>query len=137
MKKIIFLSLVFLLAGFSTLTAQNLPHNRKPHPIPSYRTLMVGNDAWQDYNTHGNNKEKRDINVRVSIGSYRPGMGDAKVWVVKDWGNFVLGPYYVHFDEVLSVPVDWGSWGAVVQCSQTVSVDVWFSTSGGGWWSNN
>jgi hypothetical protein len=128
MKKLLLLSVLFVFAGIAIANAQDNT-KKKPHPIPSFKTEMIGQDSWMDYNPGGNKKEKRDVNIRVTTSSYRPNLGDAKVYVVKSTGYF-LGPFWVAYGEVLTVPVDWGQWGVSVNCGSPILVDVWFST---GW----
>ena len=130
MKKVILISTFFLFAGMNLLLAQNNTSKYSPLPIPSFNVLVTGETAFSEATGSGmggNTKEKRDVIVRVSSTSHGMMKGDATVWVVKDMGAFVLGPYTVQYDETLTVPVDFGNWGVVIKAQTAVLADVWFS----------
>ena len=126
MKKLVILSVIIFLAGINNLKAQE--HNQTNLlPIPSFGVQISGKAVFQELsNAGGNTKERRQLNIKTSATTHGMTTGDATVWVVEGLGEVVLGPYQVAFGETLSVSVDSGQWGAIVQTNKEVSVDVWF-----------
>ena len=119
MKKIILLS---VLLYFTSLAAA---HAQVINPIPSYNYQMTASQALFGEIRVSNGKEKRDMDVEISTASHGSTPIFAKVWVVKKNGNIVKGPFIIYPGEPLSVPIDNGKWGVVVNCDWAVLVDVW------------
>jgi hypothetical protein len=125
MKKILLLALIILFSGMSSLYAQRRHHSIKP--IPSFNCPVNNNvEAFKEKLTHGTpGREKRDMDVVISSSSSSPMLVFAQVWVVKDGGSVVLGPFTTFPDETLSVPIDDGLWGVVINCDWTITASVW------------
>ena len=124
MKTTILLTAMFFFAGISGLFAQNMQIN----PIPSFNYQLTAlTTGFQENPTHGVPlREKRDMDVVISSSSTSPIPIFATVWVVKDNGSRILGPYTVLLDELLSVPIDnSGKWGVVIKCDWDVLASVW------------
>ena len=119
MKKIILLSVVFCFISVSALVAQII------NPIPSYNFNITTPQALFGEIRVNNSKEKRDMVVEISTASHGSTPIFAKVWVVKKNGNIVKGPFIVHLNDPLSVPIDHGKWGVIVNCDWEVLVDVY------------
>lgn len=121
MKKAILITAFVLLAGLNSLVAQQI------NPIPSYNyPLTTLNTAFQEIFTHYNpGREKRDMDVTISASSTHPGYIFATVWVVKNNGIIIKGPYTLTPNHHLSVPIDHGRWGVVINCSWNVNASVW------------
>ena len=124
MKKLILISVICLFAGLNNVFSQKTGNI---NPIPSFNVLVEGKSAFDGANSGSNTKKKRDVIVRVSSTSHNMTTGDATVWVVKDFGAVVLGPFTVGFEEQLDIPVDEGNWGVVIKSETSVLADVWFS----------
>jgi hypothetical protein len=124
MKKIILVSLIFLFAGVNFTFAQEKIIPSKTYSIPSFNVLVDGTASFMEDGTGGNTKEKRDINVKVHTTSHKMS-GDARVWFVKGNYEFILGPYTVAYNEVLTVPVDGDNWGVLVKSVEPAYFDVW------------
>ncbi|MEI7663313.1 MAG: hypothetical protein WCK34_13985 [Bacteroidota bacterium] len=120
MKKIILLFAIFYFTSFGALRAQII------NPIPSYnyQTTTV-QSLFGEIRVSNNGKEKRDMDVEISTASHGSTPIFAKVWVVKKNGNIVKGPFIIHVGEPLSVPIDNGKWGVIVNCDWNVFIDVW------------
>ena len=126
MKKVILISVIFLFAGLNNLIAQK--GNPNINPIPSFNVLVESKSAFADATGSGSNtKGKRDVVIKVSSTSHGMASGDATVWVVKDYGAVVLGPFTIGYDQELDVPVDSGNWGVVIKSESAVLANVWFS----------
>jgi len=123
MKKIILIVALFLFTGMSGLLAQHFQIN----PIPSYNYQLTAlSTGFQELLSHSTPaREKRDMDVVISSSSTSPIPIFATVWVVKENGVIILGPYTIFLDELLSVPIDNGQWGVVVRCDWDVNVSVW------------
>jgi hypothetical protein len=123
MKKLFFVAIFIVFAGLNGLVAQNLP----TYPIPSFNVeLTATNTAFQEPKVHGNpNREKREMDIVISSSSTSLHGVYAKVWVVKDNGSVVKGPFRLYLDHVLEVPIDNGQWGVVINCKWDVSASVW------------
>ncbi|MFZ4520652.1 MAG: hypothetical protein ACOYNC_03045 [Bacteroidales bacterium] len=123
MKKFILVAALILFAGIISVNAQHYNIN----PIPSYNVQLTDpNTAFQEIVTHTTpSKEKREMDVIISSSSTWPVLVWAKVWVVKENGTTIKGPYYIFLDRKLSVPIDYGQWGVVIQSSWSVSASVW------------
>jgi hypothetical protein len=124
MKKSILFFVIFFLAGIKFSIAQE---TYKPQilPIPSFNVLIDGNTAFQEEGSGGGTREKRNLNVKVSTTSHGLMTGNARVYIIKGDFELVLGPYYVVYDEILSVPIDDGTWGTVIQAESGSYADVW------------
>lgn len=125
MKKIILLFVGIYLLSLSQVVAQNYNVN----PIPSFNYIMTSQTAYfGEINTQLNSqKEKRDMDVEISTANHSPFPIFAKVWVVRKSGNVVKGPYILHNNQLLSVPIDHGKWGVVIQCTWDVYANVWIN----------
>jgi hypothetical protein len=123
MKKIVFLLTVILLASMVRLVAQNYTVN----PLPSYNFKMTDPQALfgELRGQLGNSREKRDMDVIISTTNHSPIPVVAKVWVVKNAGSVVMGPYFIVPNQLLTVGIDYGKWGVIVKCDSEVYVDVW------------
>jgi hypothetical protein len=124
MKKFILVTAVLLLTGFTSLYAQNFPIQ----PIPSYGCpLVTERTGFQEIMTHATpGREKREMDVVISSSSTHPQMVSAKVWVIKDNGTIVKGPYRIYLDQLLSVPIDNGKWNVVIKCKfSNINACVW------------
>jgi len=123
MKKIFFVAAFFIFVGLNSLLAQNLPIN----PIPSYNVQLTSlNTAFQEPGLHGTpTREKREMDIVISSSSTYSHDVSAKVWVVKDNGSIVLGPFRAFMDQVLAVQIDEGQWGVIIRCDMDVTASVW------------
>ncbi len=123
MKKVTFIAVFILFAGLNSLLAQQV----QIHPIPSYNCPLTSlNTGFQESNMHGTpGREKREMEVVISSSSTWPGQVFAKVWVVKDNGSVVKGPYTIHLDDPLEVAIGDGQWGVIIRCDWDVSASVW------------
>jgi hypothetical protein len=126
MKKVVLLLVLILFAGVNFSYAKE-KSRIKPLPIPSFNVLIDERSAFLEEGSGGNFREKRDLHVVVSTTSHGMSSGDARVWVVKGDYEVVLGPFYVAFEEELSVPIDGDQWGAVIQAQEDVYVDIWIN----------
>ena len=127
MKKMILIAAILLVTGFSNAIAQK--HNRPPslHPIPSFNyPITTLNTAFQETSVHGlPSREKRDMDVVISTSSTSTNNVSATVYIVKEYGTTVLGPFTVYPDQVLEVPIDYDQWGVVIQCDDPITASVW------------
>ena len=114
-----------LIAGMIAFSQNQGP--KKPYPIPSIRLTMSGKEAFKDYGSNGNTRERRELNIQTSTTSHGIIPNLTKVWVVKNNGAIVLGPYYVLDGQLLRVPVDFGSWGAIIKSNEEIVVNIWFT----------
>ena len=123
MKKAILIASFIIFTGITGLFAQHVQIN--PIPCVNYQ-LTAENTAFQEIITHVNpSREKRDMDVTISSSSTHPSLVFAKVWVVKENGSVVKGPYYIHLNQVLSVPIDHSQWGVIINCGWSVNASVW------------
>ena len=122
MKKISLFFVILIFPGISSLMAQFNHIN----PIPSYNYMMTDEFAsFQELGPVNQTREKRDMDVEVTTSSRDETKIFATVWVVKKNGSQVLGPFTVYHDELLSVEIDGGKWGVIIQCAWDVNVSVW------------
>jgi hypothetical protein len=124
MKKITLLAAFLIFAGMNVLLAQK----QKANTIPSFKFhLTTVYTTFQEQNSTGNTqqREKRDMEVVISSSAGAPAPIPATVWVANEKGTEVLGPYEVFDGELLSVPIDNGKWGVVINCTWDANVDVW------------
>lgn len=123
MKKVILIAAIILFTGFNGLVAQNYTIN----PIPSFNVpLSTTNTAFQEVKTKGiPGREKRDMEVEISTSSTSTASIFATVWVVKKNSAQILGPYTIYPEEPLTVPIDAGEWGTVINCQWNVTASVW------------
>ncbi|MEI7723795.1 MAG: hypothetical protein WCK09_01755 [Bacteroidota bacterium] len=124
MRKFIFVTAFIMLAGLNGLFAQQY----QTYPIPSFNCqLSSTNSAFKEQLSHANpTREKREMDVVISSSSTHPQLVSAKVWVVKEGGSIIKGPYRIYLDQPLSVPIDHGKWGVVLNCKYSnVSASVW------------
>ena len=123
MKKIILVTALIIFAGLNSLVAQQLPIN----PIPSYNFPLVSqNTAFQERlvaGTHG--REKREMNIVITSSSTHQYPVYAKVWVVKENGSKILGPFTVLPDHGIQVPIDHGKWGVIIRTNWNLAASVW------------
>jgi hypothetical protein len=125
MKKFLLIAAIIFVSGMSGLYAQR--HRNYINPIPSYN-YPVTNEvaAFQEKLNHGNPlREKRDMDVVISSSSSSPMLIFAQVWVVKDAGSVILGPFIIYPDDQLSVPIDNGQWGVVIKSEWDITASVW------------
>jgi hypothetical protein len=131
MKKVILILVIFLLAGAnaSISKAQGF-HLGKPNPIPSFNFITTGQTYFEEIILGGNTREKRNLNVSVSTTSHIPTDEEiATVYLIKNRGAQILGPYYLKDGETLTVSVSGKKWGVVVSSDEEIIVDVWFTGS--------
>lgn len=124
MRKFIFVIAFIFLAGLNGLFAQQY----LTYPIPSFNCqLTTTNSAFKENLVKINpTREKREMDVVISSSSTHPELVSAKVWVVKDNGHIIKGPYRIYLDQLLSVPIDNGNWGVVIKCKYSnVNASVW------------
>jgi len=124
MKTAILFTAFIFISGMSGLFAQ---HNMPINPIPSFNCLLTTQTTgFKEFVSKGNPaREKRDMDVVISSSSTSPVTVFAKVWVCKENGIQVLGPYTLYLDELLSVPIDNGQWGVIIKCDWSVMASVW------------
>ena len=70
-------------------------------------------------------REKRDMEIVVSSSSTSWLPVTAKVWVVKDNGVIIVGPFTVVPEQQLTVPIDAGKWGVLIQSDWNITASVW------------
>jgi hypothetical protein len=131
MKKAIIIMIIFFLAvvNENITNAQNFKPAKK-HPIPSFNFKMTGQAFFEEDDDIISTREKRDLNVKVYTTSHLPMPWNmVTVYLIKNSGAQILGPYYLSLGETLTVAVSGKKWGAVVISDQEISVDVWFSKS--------
>lgn len=123
MKKVILIAAIILVTGLNSLVAQRLQLN----PIPSFNVPLTSlNTGFQEKKTHGLPlREKREMDITITTSSTSPILIFATVYVVKDYGSVVLGPFTIHLDEPLSVPIDGGQWGVVIHSDWDLTASVW------------
>ena len=122
MRKLILLSVVLFFGGLNIMMAQFAGVN----PIPSYNYQMTEEYAgFQELGPENQTREKRDMTVEVTTSSRDETRISATVWIVKKNGSKVLGPYTISANELLSVEIDNGKWGAIIQCGSDINVSVW------------
>jgi hypothetical protein len=123
MKKVILILAIILIAGLNGLFAQQY----SMHQIPSYNVPLTANfNGFKEHKDKGNpTREKRDMDIVITSSSTAPVIIFATVWVVKDNGSQVLGPFTIFPDEPLSVPIDNDKWSAVISCDWDVYASVW------------
>ena len=119
MKKIILLSVVIYFTCLCGLHAQVI------NPIPSFAFPITTHQTVFGELKASNGKEKRDMDVEISTASHGSTPISATVWVVKKNGNTVRGPFTIYPGDLLSVPIDNGKWGVIVNCDWSVLVNVW------------
>jgi hypothetical protein len=123
MKKVILLTAIMLFSGLNGLLAQHPQIN----PIPCFGYQLTAlNTGFQESKMHGTpTREKRDMEVVISTSSTNPIPEFARVWVVKDNGAVVLGPFTIFVDEPLTVPIDNGQWGVIIRSDFDLITSVW------------
>lgn len=123
MKKVILIAAIILFTGLNGLLAQ-LP---QINPIPSFNfQLTAQSTGFREAKVHGiPSREKRDMDVVISTSSSFPILVFANVWVVKDNGSVILGPFTIYLDEPLSVPIDNGQWGVIIRSDWDLTTSVW------------
>ena len=122
MKKLLLLTAIIFSAGLNGSIAQNVRIN----PIPSFNFYMQDNAAFQEpKSTFTSSKEKRDMNVVVSGANHGCFQVFATVWVVKDFGSVILGPFFVDDSRQLSIGIGDGQWGTIIKSETDVFVSVW------------
>src|SRR5665647_3444426 len=114
MKKIIVVAIFILFAGVTGLMAQNYPIN--PIPCFNYQLTQLNTVFQERTMMHGTpTREKIEMDIVISSSSTSQNDVFAKVWVVKGNGSVVKGPYRIHLDHLLSVPIDHGQWGVIIK----------------------
>ncbi len=124
MKKVLVITAIIILACLNSLVAQVLQIN----PIPSYNVQLSQTlNGFQEHKKHVvlPLREKREMDVVITSNSTNPLVVFATVWIVKDNGSVVLGPFTTYPDEQLSVPIDNGQWGVVIKSDFDISASVW------------
>lgn len=123
MKKLFLITAFIFFTGLNGLFAQE----RHIIPIPAYDYILnQGNALFQEMKPEGNfNKEKREMDVVVSSTSHGPEPVFATIWIVKEFGEKVLGPFTVDDNEKLTVEIDGDKWGAIVKSDFDVSISIW------------
>jgi hypothetical protein len=125
MKKLILLSAVLFFGGLNIMMAQFTGIN----PIPSYNFQMTTEYAgFEELGPVNQTREKRDMTVEVTTSSRDETRISATVWMVKKNSTKVLGPYTIYVNELLSVEIDNGKWGVIIQCGSDINVSVWTET---------
>ena len=130
MKKLLLIPFVFLFIG----TTQSFCIN----PIPSYNVKVTARANFLETGIYlsGNqtNKEKRLMNIETSTASAPPSkslsLTRSIVYVYKHDGNQILGPFYIEYGQLLSVPIDNSLWGVIIgeeNPGNEMLVDVWDS----------
>ena len=129
MKKIFYVSVILITVfGFLQGLSQNIP----TYPIPSYNIRVIGNANFQENYRDCNSDqilEKREVNVHIRSAISDPNC-QATVWVYSLDQTTVLGPFTVNCGETLTVAIDDGEWGVLVESDEEIIVDVWFSAGG-------
>jgi hypothetical protein len=74
-------------------------------------------------------REKREVNVHIRSAISDPNC-QAMVWVYSLDQTTVLGPFTVNCGETLTIAIDDGEWGVLVESDEEIIVDVWFSQPG-------
>ena len=125
MKKLILLIVVLFFGGLNIMMAQFAGIN----PIPSYNFQMTTEYAgFEELEPVNQTREKRDMTVEVTSSSRDETRISATVWMVKKNSTKVLGPYTIYVNELLSVEIDNGKWGVIIQCGSDINVSVWAET---------
>jgi len=125
MKKVLLFTAFLLVAGYNFSMAQSY----QLYPIPSYNTLLLQqNNVFRQTLSHAPAalREKREMDVVISSSSTSFFQIYAKVWVVKDNGVIVKGPFIIFPNQLLEVPIDNGKWRAIIECTfPNVCASVW------------
>jgi hypothetical protein len=123
MKKITLIAAFIIFAGLNGLFAQK----HKVNPIPSYNVQLTAiSTAFVERHIPGPpQREKRDMEVVISSSSAAPIPIPATIWVLDQNGSEILGPFAVYPNEQLSVPIDNGNWGVVINCTWEGTANVW------------
>jgi len=122
MKKIIFLTTVFLLAGITTLWAIK--------PIPSYNVPIFRQQTFVEKRTSQDPspKGKRDMNVKSTVTSTnKPTPTLVVVYIFSMDGRDVMGPYTLVNNQTLTVTVDEREWGVYAVSDDHVELSVWYT----------
>jgi hypothetical protein len=129
MKKIFYVSVLLITVfGFLQGFSQSIP----TYPIPSYNIRVIDNANFQENYRDCNSdkkREKREVNVHIRSAISDPNC-QATVWVYSLDQTTVLGPFTVDCGETLTVAIDDGEWGVLVESDEEIIVDVWFSAGG-------
>jgi hypothetical protein len=127
MKKLI------LLAAFTFLTGINVLVAQKGHtqPIPSF-DYKLNRETTEFVESHksllppGNSKEKREMEIVITSSSTSPVDAFAKVWLIKNKGSVIKGPYTIYVDHQFSKTIDKGEWSVVMVCDfDNIQTSVW------------
>ena len=136
MKKVILLAAFLLVAGLSNLVAQN---GQDVQPIPSFdykltQQTTVFNEHEMSFAPTANfqsiapppSREKREMEIVISSSSNSPTDVFATVWLVKNKGNQVKGPYILYLDQPFSKQINLERWHVVMTCNfENVKTSVW------------
>jgi len=123
MKKLAVLTIIIFFTGLTYSFAQTPVVN----PIPSFNYQMDDPSALFHENKiiTSTNREKRDMDVVVNTRSTWSFPVFAIVFVFKINPMKIQGPYIVFPGVQLSVPIDNGKWGVLVQGTVPLDVSVW------------
>jgi len=135
MKKIILLAAILLVTGISNLVAQN-GHNEQPIPSFGYKltqqtTLFTERDMSFAPTSNVQSiappsREKREMEIVISSSSTSPTDVFATVWLVKNKGNQVKGPYILFLDQPFSKEINFEKWHIIMTCNfENVKTNVW------------
>lgn len=121
MKKGLLIAAFIFVTGVSGLFAQQFVVN----PIPSYNFEITGQTtAFREKNAT-NTREKREMDVVISSSSTASFPIYATVWISKNSNSVILGPFTIHPDEQLSVPIDGSKWTVLINCNWSITASVW------------
>jgi hypothetical protein len=129
MKKILFLTFLFLVAQSITLRAEQ--------PIPSRHARIYHKGNFREHHENGGHspfmlkgtKEKRDMEIQVNSSTGNVPRNAVMVYVYSSDMKDIIGPFFVNSGETLTVPVDDRDWGVYIESNDHVYVDVWSSDS--------
>jgi hypothetical protein len=127
MKKLLFLTILFLVSQFTIVRAA------QPIPVRHARVYHVANFLEQFPGGHSpfllkSTREKRDMMIQASTATGGP-KSSVVVYVYSTDMNEILGPFTVEGGETLSVPIDDREWGVVVTSDDHMYVDIYTSDS--------
>ena len=126
MKKLLFLTLLFFVAQYTVVRAEQ--------PIPSRHARIYHAGNFREHNnpwSHNpfllkSKKEKRDMEIQVASSSSTP-KSMAIVYVYSSDLNDIVGPFNVSTGDFLTVPIDDRDWGVIIESDDHIYVDVWTS----------
>lgn len=135
MKKIILIAAFILFAGLTNLVAQK-GHDLQPIPSFDYKLTQQTTEFSEPDKSFAPtsdflsiappSKEKREMEIVISSSSTSPTDVYATVWLIKNKGSQVKGPYILYLDQPFSQQINFARWSVIMTCDfENVKTSVW------------